>query len=306
MRGLVVYYSQTGNTKKVAYSIHKGMSQLMEQCDIAPIKEIDPRVFYQYDLVGLGSPIWGTTPDNVTRFIYSIPHSDGKHIFSFNTHGSLPRWYFPVVIRRLNERGFKVIGYRGWFASVHIQCFPSPYYTDGHPDEIDLNEAEDFGREMVEVSRRITAGGTQLIPPVPDFAPPLPYKLPLGIRSPHGNTKYNKEKCLYPKCHLCMDNCPNNYIDLGASPPKFGDRFTECTSGCSYCELICPTAAIYIDEDDLKWGTELLQTHHDYFEQTLAEEEAAGNFRRLVPLDKIGWDTPYYIVHNKHPRYRID
>jgi hypothetical protein len=24
-----------------------------------------------------------------------------------------------------------------------------------------------------------------------------------------------------------------------------------------------------------------------------------------VPLDKVGWDTPYYKVYNKHPRYII-
>ena len=46
-----------------------------------------------------------------------------------------------------------------------------PYYTAGHPDEIDLREAEEFGREMVERSRRISAGETKLIPAMPDMPP---------------------------------------------------------------------------------------------------------------------------------------
>jgi hypothetical protein len=37
----------------------------------------------------------------------------------------------------------------------------------------------------------------------------------------------------------------------------------------------------------------------------LAEAEKEGSFRRLIPLDKVGWDTPYYTIHSGHPRYVI-
>jgi oligopeptide transport system ATP-binding protein len=57
MKGLVVYYSATGNTKKVAAAIHRGMAQVM-QADIATIKEISPEQVAEYDVVGIGSPIW--------------------------------------------------------------------------------------------------------------------------------------------------------------------------------------------------------------------------------------------------------
>ena len=79
MKSLVVYYSQTGNTKKVARAIHKSMSKLVEQCDIAPVKEVDPKDLDKYDLVGLGSPVWmGAETPNVRRFIESLPESEGK------------------------------------------------------------------------------------------------------------------------------------------------------------------------------------------------------------------------------------
>ena len=67
--------------------------------------------------------------------------------------------------------------------AVYYPAVPKPYFTDGHPDAIDLKEAEDFGREMVERSRRIYRGETQLIPTLPkgseydelyDPAPPPP------------------------------------------------------------------------------------------------------------------------------------
>ncbi|MBI5585230.1 MAG: flavodoxin domain-containing protein, partial [Deltaproteobacteria bacterium] len=168
MKSLIVYYSQSGNTRKVARAIHRGLSREVEQCDLKTVKEADPREVDQYDLIGLGSPVWcGAETPNIRRFIENIPRQQGRPIFSFNTHGVMPEQYFPTVVRRLQGRGFTVIGMRDWFGDARFQMAPSPYFTHGHPDEIDLQEAEDFGREMAQVSRRIAGGETGLIPPVP-------------------------------------------------------------------------------------------------------------------------------------------
>ncbi len=42
MKGIVVYYSGTGNTQKIAKAIHKGMETVLKKCDIASVKKIDP------------------------------------------------------------------------------------------------------------------------------------------------------------------------------------------------------------------------------------------------------------------------
>ena len=133
MKSIVIYFSQTGNTGKVARAIHKGMSQLLEQCDIAPLKEVNPQDVNKYDLIGLGSPIHTgqTEPPNVRRFINNIPYSEGKHAFAFNTHGTLPKGYFPRVVRLLNERGLTVIGTRDWYASVIFNAFLTPIIPTG-------------------------------------------------------------------------------------------------------------------------------------------------------------------------------
>ena len=228
MKSVVIYYSQTGSTKKIAQAIHRGMSQLDENCRIAKVKDVDPKDLGQYDLIGLGSPVWmGGTP-NVRNFLEGIPKQNGQHIFSFCTHGVLPELYFPSVVRKLNFRGFTVIGTRDWYGDYHHQLAPSPYYTAGHPDDIDLKEAEEFGREMVENSRKISDGETALIPPVPDpvLSPQLLVLLDFyqSGHNPHGRMSFDREKCAYPKCTLCMDNCLMNYIDLSADPQKFGSE----------------------------------------------------------------------------------
>jgi flavodoxin/formate hydrogenlyase subunit 6/NADH:ubiquinone oxidoreductase subunit I len=312
MRSLIVYYSQTGNTKKIARAIHKGMSQVLEQCDIASIKEVKPQDLNKYDLIGLGSPVWdgGETP-NVRRFIENLPKQQGKHIFSFNTHGVMPEHFFPTVVRRLKGKGFTVIGMRDWYGDVFFQMAAYPYYTHGHPDEIDLKEAEDFGREMAEASQRISAGETDLIPPVPDHVlTPQLLVLTEFYRSghnPHGRIQYDPEKCIYPKCRLCMDHCLMDYIDLSASPRVFGSNKTECDMwlGCTFCEMICPTGAIFCDWEQFQkdFGEKIgVILGGDPLAKAAEEAIASGRLRMLVPKKEM---KPYFLVHNKHPRFKI-
>ncbi len=311
MKGIIIYYSQTGNTKKIARAIHKGMSEMTEQCDLVHVKDADPQALDQYDLIGLGTPVWmgGLTP-NVRIFVETIPPQQGKHIFSFNTHGVMPELYFQSVTRKLKAKGFTVIGMRDWYGSVHFQVAPKPYFTDGHPDEIDLKEAEDFGREMVETSRKICSGEKHLIPPLPELklTPQLLVLLEFyqSGHNPHGRLEYDREKCAYPKCRLCEENCVMGYIDLSTDPPRFGSEGHACDMwmGCTFCEMICPTGAIYCDwEGVLKKAASLGQFFgYNPLEKAAREAVAAGHLRKLVP-DEI--EGPYFKVYSKRPRFNL-
>ena len=292
MKSIIIYFSLTGNTKKVAQAIHKGMSQLVEQCDIATINEVDIRHLADYDLIGLGSPVWGGVPPHIQLFINSLPPLQGKHAFAFCTHGALPDKFAPAAVRLLAKIGLTVIAVGNWYGSVNLPSLPKPYLTDGHPDAIDLKEAEHFGREMVDLSLRISAGETKLIPPEPTIQTPV--KSPRLLRP-----KLNIQKCRYPECRLCIDNCPMNAIDLSVSPPVFANSCRPCY----FCEMICPEGAIEVDYES--HAKEMLLRIKNVYEKALDKAEAEGRFRRLVPLSDVGWDTPYYMVYNRHPRYVI-
>jgi flavodoxin/ferredoxin len=315
LNSLIIYYSQTGNTAKVARAIHRGLLERVERCDLKSVAEIDPELVDTYDLIGIGSPVWcGAETPNVRRFIEAVPVQKGRHVFCFNTHGVMPEQYFPTVVRRLKGRGFTVIGMRDWFGDVHFQVAPSPYYTNGHPDDIALAEAKAFGREMAEVSRRISAGESSLIPAVPErVLTPQLLALTEFYRSghnPHGYLAYDEGKCNYPKCRLCMDNCLMEYIDLSTEPRRFGSEGTACDMwlGCTFCEMICPTGAISCD-----WE----QFQKDFKEKIgsvlggnpLAEAAegciASGRLRLLIPREDVRWDTPLWKTHPKRPRFKI-
>jgi ferredoxin len=225
------------------------------------------------------------------------------------------------VVRRLTAKGFTVIGWRDWFGDCIQQFRAHPYPTAGHPDEIDLQEAREFGKEMAELSKRISAGEKDLIPPIPEWnlhpqmINALEFYMSHGLRD-HLPIKYDKEKCAYPKCTLCMDNCMMEYIDLSAEPRNFGDKGTECSMwmGCTFCELICPTGAIYCDQfENLESMGKMMasmrglvaMTEYNLFEREIDKLEAEGKFRRLLPREEIGWNTPYIVSHPNRPRFKI-
>jgi ferredoxin/flavodoxin len=305
-KSIVIYYSQTGNTKKIAQAIHSGIKQMGEQCDIARLKDVNPRNLASYNLIGLGSPvIHARELPNVTYFINFMKSVDGKHAFAFCTHGTIPGYYLGRVVPAMIQRGLTVIGWKDWFCSAYHPVIPKPYFTDGHPDSIDLKEAEDFGREMVERSRRIYQGESNLLPTLPKGTEYDERYFPVE-ESPEEfkrmvvqtEFKVNAEKCNYPKCTYCIDHCPTGAIDLSKSPPIF-DKSCDF---CWLCEQTCPRGAIEVDYEPLDrfhkpLNISVLQKSADTF-------EAKGLFRRLVPNKDIGWDTSFW--KNKKPRFKID
>ncbi|MFC1921344.1 EFR1 family ferrodoxin [Chloroflexota bacterium] len=295
MKCIIIYFSLTGNTKMVTKAIQRGMNGLVDCCDLVKLKDVDVQKLHDYDLIGLGSPVWSGPPVNVRIFLRNLPIIEGKHAFTFTTHGATPERFFPMVCKTLTEKGLTVIGINDWYGSGNMPISPKPYLTDGHPDETDIREAEEWGKEIAERSRRIYAGETDLIPDLQD----LPWERP-GAGPPRERPTLNTEKCLYPECRLCMDNCPMGSIDLSFSPPIFA--VGNCRP-CYFCEMICPTGAIEVDYGPPS-DYECRRARED-FAKNIEEAEAAGKFRRLVPIEEVGFDTPYHTFLTKHPRWVI-
>ena len=156
----------------------------------------------------------GAAPANVLEFAGKMRFVGGKHCFTFCTHGTSFRAFHPVLYPVLADRGLVILGTADWYGDCHLLHMPQPYPTAGHPDAIDIQEAEAFGREIAVRSMRVSAGETDLIPPAPAQIPKPPDVDLDAIASFAKLLKFDREKCLYPKCTLCMDNCPTYGIDL--------------------------------------------------------------------------------------------
>ena len=81
---LVTYYTGTGNTEKIAKAIKEGITG--HDVDLLPVKDVDPTSLNSYDLVFLGSGLYGF---NVSRKIAALvkkaPELPSKFAY-FHTH----------------------------------------------------------------------------------------------------------------------------------------------------------------------------------------------------------------------------
>ena len=84
MKTLIICFSQTGNTRKVGEYIRDGIMEETEFCEMTDLAGVDTKQLDQYDLVGLGCPVfYYQEPENVRRFIEELPDLNDKNWFLF-------------------------------------------------------------------------------------------------------------------------------------------------------------------------------------------------------------------------------
>ncbi|MBD3194030.1 MAG: hypothetical protein GF317_03175 [Candidatus Lokiarchaeota archaeon] len=112
MKILVCYYSNTGNTKKVAEAIFSQIQKKNHEAEIKSIKKLDHSSLKDYDLVFLGSGIYASRiHKSIIKVLKKIEQFPKKFAF-FCTHASLEFYQKPFkkVMRILNKNNVDVIG----------------------------------------------------------------------------------------------------------------------------------------------------------------------------------------------------
>ena len=90
MKVLIIYYTQSGNTQAVAKAIARGADAAGAKVRMVRLKNATYEMMEEYDLIGIGSPVWKADTPNMHAFIDHMPDQKGKHCFAFNRHGTLP------------------------------------------------------------------------------------------------------------------------------------------------------------------------------------------------------------------------
>jgi len=155
---LVVYFSRTGNTQKVAETIFEELDGDRTLIPMDKAGSLDA-----YDLIFIGFPVQShSVPYPVEQFLKSLPR--GKKIALFSTHGAFP--HHRIALEAL-EYAAVVSGHcrllgtfhcRGKLSFQALEAFSrSPEHREWtemapsaatHPDAHDLAEARLFARHM--------------------------------------------------------------------------------------------------------------------------------------------------------------
>lgn len=169
MNILVTYFSQTGNTEKVARAIQEGAKG--NEVELKKLEEVSPDDIAGYDFIFLGSPLHAANlAAQVKEFLSNIKAGSGQKMAGFITH-SAPAYpeqamdgFTEPIKTACRDNG---IEYKGCFdcqgfltEAIHEMVKKSQNLTDeqwaesvkqmtGHPDEGDLKNARAFAREVL-------------------------------------------------------------------------------------------------------------------------------------------------------------
>ena len=179
MKILVTYFSQTGNTEKIAEAIHEITSKNHDSY-LKTIKKVKIEELNDYDLVFIGSPCHDTDlAKHVLRFLKKIPKSPKYAIAGFYTHST----YLPEGDERIKKlskkwssKGIetfeelkkeKNVNFKGYFRCQGIPSPPIEQFihqtiikddeewaefleeVKKHPNENDIEAAKKFAQDIL-------------------------------------------------------------------------------------------------------------------------------------------------------------
>ena len=110
MKILITYFSQTGNTEKIATSMKEALTD--EEVDLLPVKDVDPSNLITYDLIFLGSGVYASRVHNsIVNLIKNAPELPSRFIF-FCTHASLEFYQKPFdkINKLIEKKNCTVLG----------------------------------------------------------------------------------------------------------------------------------------------------------------------------------------------------
>jgi flavodoxin I len=168
MKVLVAYYSETGNTEKVAKSIYDALGFVDKK--LASIKDV-PRAA-QYDMIFVGFPVQNhSVPAMVEKFLKKIP--EGKNVAFFATHGSLRGGelavtaFYSAVSMTAKRKVLGTFGCRGKVKPEMLDALmkrPQDKFwaleaqsASGNPDDADLEDAKKWAWWMLMKARALQA-----------------------------------------------------------------------------------------------------------------------------------------------------
>lgn len=132
MKSVVIYFSQTGNTKKAAEAIQGGIRSAAGHCDLLRVQDAEVGNLSGYDLIGVGGPVFVFKPSvNLNIFMSRLSPLKGKPCFIFATHGGHPGNFMPAARRILERQGLEVIGAFDCDGEVTRPSYPYPFWTGG-------------------------------------------------------------------------------------------------------------------------------------------------------------------------------
>ncbi|ERI90494.1 4Fe-4S binding domain protein [Clostridiales bacterium oral taxon 876 str. F0540] len=238
MKGLLYYFSGTGNTKWAAEVFKKEFEKLGKELDIKNIEETDNIDLKGYNYLIIGTPVHAEFPPRmVMDFVNKLPENDKSiKCIVYSTQGANKSAATEYIKRQLEKKGYEVL------AQASLRFANNYYFGVGV-----LRSEEEITRfcSKAEVKIKLIAE---------KFLKGEQFKeKSSGFRVFIGKISYNGFNKMLPKlsasltstsecskCGLCLRNCPKGNITFEDGHAIFHSKCIMCTR----CIHLCPINAI--------------------------------------------------------------
>ncbi|MBN1921669.1 MAG: EFR1 family ferrodoxin [Anaerolineae bacterium] len=235
----LIYFSQTGNTRRIAETMAEVFRETGHATQLISLKKATPQDAVTGDLLGVGTPCFSSqAPTPIKAFLQSLPSLDKKRAFVFATSGAAPGRVLHDLTRLLQDKGVDVVG--GFLTRGELH-HPAPCLHGRMPDRpnaADFARARRFATAIIE---HVCAGRPgsvaeshpSALKPGKGFydlvaAISTDSFLRLMLPAP----KPDPARC--NQCEWCVYECPTHNITLQPYP-TLGDkciRCYRCLTGC--------------------------------------------------------------------------
>lgn len=247
MNVTLIYFSQTGNTRRIAEAMAEVFRGAGHTTRLVSLKKASPQDAVASDLLGIGTPCFSSqAPTPIKAFIQNLPALESKRAFVFATSGGAPGRVLFDLTRLLQDKGADVVG--GFLARGELH-HPAPCLQGRFPDRPNADDFTRARRFAAAVIEHVSAGRSGAVAGSrPDtFKPRGGFYDLVALISTDGflrrmlpEPKLDRARC--NQCQWCIHECPMHNITLQPYP-ILGDHCIRCYR----CLAGCPRQAFEVD-----------------------------------------------------------
>ncbi|MCX8131754.1 MAG: EFR1 family ferrodoxin [Clostridia bacterium] len=241
---LILYFSQYGHTKDLAYRISKKLENASIPADIKSVPKDTIDDASSYKLIFIGSPVYyGVEPLIWEEYISRLPDLTGKAGVVFSTYGaanieSPERHMLENLTLYFKKKNLKILYSSGTICESTYPPLKKLEISKERPNEKDL---EKFDCHIDQIIKDLKSGKVDRA--IYDFSDktkrhPFASLFRKGSFMLSPGVKADNRKCRH--CNVCVEVCPaGNIRDNGSI--KIGNKCIKCYM----CEKVCPQKAVY-------------------------------------------------------------